>query len=272
MGEKRERVKDESDRLSGAGSSATSPNSDAPQTRSRISSFSHSPDLWEDIHVHARKPSGLRTWALRAGVGAILLCFVGVLAYGAWSLLSGKESTKRQVVQISLLRPPPPPPPPQQKPPEPEVKQEVKAPKPEQPKQEEQAPPPGEQLGLDAKGSGSGDAFGLVAKQGGTDITKIGGPANHAQYAWFTGQVQTFLQDQLQKNDKLRKADYRVVMRLWFTKDGRIDHYELAGSTGNAEVDRYLQAAIGELPPLKQPPPADMPQPVKLRVTSRGAG
>lgn len=233
-------------------------------------------DLWnDDIHLHARKRSGVKTWGLRIAVGTTLLSFVCMLAAGAWSLLAEKPSTKRQVVQISLLKPPPPPPPPppQQKPPPPEVKQEVKVPEPEQPKQEDQAPP-GEQLGLDAEGSGNGDGFGLVAKKGGTDITKIGGPSGDggSERAWFAGLVQSYLQAELSKNERLRHANYKVVIWLWFTADGHIKRAELRDSTGNQELDKNLKLALDQVPPMSRAPPADVPQPVKLRVTSAGAG
>jgi protein TonB len=159
------------------------------------------------------------------------------------------------------------------KPPEPEVKEEVKVPEPE-PQQAEEAPPAGEQLGLDAEGSGPGDGFGLAAKKGGRDITTLGGEAtvDRAKFAWFTGQVQSFLQEQFQKNDKLRRADYRVVVRVWFSRDGRLERFELVDSSGSEEIDQNLKVTMADLPRMRQAPPADLPQPVKLRVTSRGAG
>ena len=252
------------------------PQSENGTARSPAPSLSS--EFWDDddIHLHARKRNGLKTWALRISVGFSLLCFVGLLAAGAWSLLSEKQSSSRRIVEISLLRPPPPPPPPppQQKPPEPEVKQEVKVPKPEQPKQEEQAPPPGEQLALDGKGSGDGDNFGLIAKQGGTDITKIGGPSGDggSERAWFAGLVQSYLQSELSKNERLRHANYKVVIWLWFTTDGRIQRAELKDSTGNQDLDKNIQLALDQVPPMNRAPPRDIPQPVKLRVTSAGAG
>jgi protein TonB len=232
-------------------------------------------DLWDEDGLRARKRPKAGMWVARIGVGVTLTAFVGVVAWGAYSLLSEKKTSKKQVVQISLLPPPPPPPPPppEVKPPEPEVKEEVKVSEPE-PQQAEEAPPAGEQLGLDAEGSGPGDGFGLAAKKGGRDITTLGGDAtvDRAKFAWFTGQVQRFLQEQFQKNDKLRKADYRVVVRVWFARDGKLERFELVDSSGNTEIDQNLKVAMSDLPRMRQSPPADMPQPVKLRVTSRGAG
>lgn len=235
-------------------------------------------DPWDedDLHPQPRR-RGRNQWLARLGVGVGLCCFVGVVAWSAYALMLDKKPTKKQVVQISLLKapppPPPPPPPPEQKMPEPEVKDEVKLPEPE-PQQANEAPPPGEQLGLDSDGSGSGDGFGLAAKKGGQDITTLGGGGgtNRNQFAWFTGLVQSQLQEQFQKNEKLRRADYKIVVRVWFGSDGHVERYELAGTSGNPDIDQNIKVALNEMPRLKQSPPESMPQPVKLRVTSRGAG
>jgi protein TonB len=233
-------------------------------------------DFWqEDIEQRSRGRK-TRVWIVRSILGLVLVCFVGVVAWGALSLFSEKKGHKKQIVQVSILKlppPPPPPPPPEQKIPEPEVKREIKQPDPE-PKQAEEAPPPGEQLGLDAEGSGTGDGFGLAARKGGQDITTLGGggQSNRAQHQWFAGQVQSFLQEQFQRNDKLRTADYRLVVKVWFNADGTISRYEFIDSSGNPEIDRNLKLAMDGAGRIRHSPPPDLPQPVRLRITSRGAG
>jgi len=216
-------------------------------------------------------------WFGRIALIVGLLSFVGLVAWGAFELFGHSKPIKKQIVQISLLRPPPPPPPPpppEQKPPDPQVKEEVKMPEPEQPQHEDPTPPQSEQLGLDANASGPGDNFGLAAKKGGTDITKIGpgSGAGGSERAWFAGLVQSHLQAELSKNQRLRHADYRVNLRVWFAADGRIQRFELVGSTGNPDLDHNIKVAMEQMPPLKQPPPPTIEQPVKLRVTSRGSG
>ncbi len=210
-----------------------------------------------------------------------LVLSASVVAYALKSLLGGGKPKKASVQTIAVLRPPPPPPPPkpEEKPPEPEMKkEEVKLPDPE-PKPQEAAsdqPPPGPDLGVDADGSGAGDGFGLVGKKGGQDITTIGqgggGGVNRAQFAFFTNMVTAHLQDELSKNRKLRSADYRVVLKVWFAKDGRVERTELAGSSGDGEIDQQIRTTLAEVAPMRQPPPPEMPQPLKLRLTSRGAG
>jgi protein TonB len=233
----------------------------------------HSHFLVDDELSDSGKANGNNRIFKRLLIGGVVIAALGIVGSSVYGLMEEGQKAKRRVVNITLMKPPPPPPP-EVKPPEPEVpKVQEKIPEPETP-QETQEAPPDDQLGLDTEGSGSGDAFGLAAKKGGKDITELGGPAtvNRAQYAWFTGLVQGQLQEQFQKNDKLRTADYRVVLRVWFAQDGSIERYELVGSSGNPEIDRNLRVAMDDMPRLKQAPPAGMPQPVKLRVTSRGAG
>jgi periplasmic protein TonB len=233
-------------------------------------------DPWADDELRgSARERRNEPWVARVVIGAGLLGFVGVVAWSAYALMSDTKSTRKQVVQISLLKPPaPPPPPPQQKPPEPEVKEEVKLPEPEQTPRAEDAPPPSDQTAVDATGSGPGDDFNVVGKKGGTDITTLGasGGGGRDVQAWFGGLVKSHLQAQFSKDEKLRRADYRVLLRIWFLSDGRIDRFELAGSTGDNQIDHDLKLAMDHMPPLKQPPPPGIDQPVKLRVVSRGSG
>lgn len=220
-------------------------------------------------------------WTKYVIVGIGLLTSVSVLAYALKSLLSDSGKPRKASVQtIAVLRPPPPPPPPkpEEKPPEPEMKkEEVKLPEPDpEPKQADDQPPPGQQLGLDAEGSGPGDGFGLAANKGGRDITTIGesggGGVNRAQFAFFTNMLQAQLQEALLRNEKLKSAQYKAVVKVWLDATGGIDRVEIAGGTGNGEIDETIRTALADSPRLKSPPPPELPQPVKLRLTSRNAG
>jgi protein TonB len=234
-------------------------------------------DFWDDSNKRRARPGRARVWLVRIGAGVALAAFAGMVAWGALSLMQEGKATRKQVVQIAILKPPPPPPPPpppeNKPPPEPEVKQEVERPAPDEPKQADEAPPPGEQLKLEGAATGAGDGFGLGAGSG-RDITTIGGGGggNRAQHQWFAGQVQAYLQEQLQKNEKLRSADYRLVLKVWLHPDGTIDRYELVNGSGNPEIDRNLKVAMDGMGRVRQAPPPDLPQPIRLRVTSRGAG
>jgi protein TonB len=192
---------------------------------------------------------------------------------------SDSDKRKKPSVQtIAVLRPPPPPPPPkpEEKPPEPEIKkEEVRLPEPDQKPEAADEPPPGEQLGVDAEGGAGNDGFGLVGKPGGRDITTIGeggGGGGRAQFNAYAGLVQVRLQEQLQKRDRLRQSDYRAVVRIWFTERGGIDRVEVVDGTGDAEIDSAIRSALLDVRSIDQAPPEGMPQPLKLKLTSRGAG
>ena len=211
---------------------------------------------------------------LLRGVLLVLLCvFIGLIVWFVRSMMSDGKPTRRQAVQqISLLKPPPPPPPPkpEEKPPEPEIKkEEVKIDEPKQPdeapKPAENEPPAGKDLGVDADGAAGGDNFGLVGRKGGRDL--LGGVGG--KYAGFSNLLRQQIQASLARDKQLRALDYKVVVKLWLSREGRVERYELAGSTGNPDTDKAINQALANLPSMHESPPEDMPQPVKLRVTSR---
>lgn len=206
-----------------------------------------------------------------AGVLVVAL-IVGGLFYLVRGLMAQAPgpTTKKVVQQISIIQPPPPPPPPpEQKPPPEQEKQKVDIPKPEKmPKQmpdQAKAPPPGDQLGLDAAGGAGGDSFGLVGRQGGRSL--VGGGS---QFAWYAGQVQQGITDLLAANDQVRTGHYSVVIKVWLDAHGRVRKVVLIGSSGDRKVDRALEAALDGARLAKEAPPDGMPQPIRLRVSSRG--
>jgi protein TonB len=196
---------------------------------------------------------------------ALLLAFVG---YSLFKMLEG-GGKRRAVQQITLMRPPPPPPPPKlDRPPEPEVKEEIKTPEPEpDPQQADAAPPPGPDLGVDAEGGAGGDAFGLVGKKGGADL--IGAGSGGSVHRWYADRLRDAIQDALARDKKLREKDYRVAVKVWLDANGGVRRVELEDSTGKDDLDRQLAASIRELPAVRDAMPEGMPMPVRLRVTSR---
>jgi len=215
--------------------------------------------------IASRGRERLRT-TLAVLASAIVL---GLLAYGARALMSEAPPKRHQVQQISLVRPPvPPPPPPQVEKPKEEIKQEIKEPVPE-----DDSPPPDAALGLDAKGTSGSDGFGLAGRPGGREITSLGdtGNGDGRGFLFYANQLQAQLQDELNQQKKLRGSDYRATVALWIGQDGRVQRVDLTGSTGDSDTDNVLRAAIAGARRLKAPP-ANMPQPLRLRITSRGAG
>ena len=201
------------------------------------------------------------------------IAILAVIAFGLYSLSGGSGGSKPKPPKISLipLTPPPPPPPPKEekKPEPPKEQREVKM---EQP-QLKDAPPPDQTLKMEgpAGNSPSGIQAGTVSNE---NLSNIGGTGNRAgnPFAFYTSMLQQQLQSEFSRNQKLRNGDYRALIRIWIAKDGSISRYELAGSSGNAQTDELIKSALASMPPFRDPPPDTMPQPVRLRITSRSTG
>ena len=217
-----------------------------------------------------------KLWLRRIG---LLLLICGLFA-GAWSLLNilldSKSSPKKPVTTVKLLPDtPPPPPPPPKEPPKEQPKQEQPKEIKEPPKQE--APPePSEVLKMEgAAGDGpSPFSAGTVTNEykGGDVGTKIGGKKGMAAFAWFTGQIKSRIEAALAAEKELASAQYRMVVHVWFAKDGRVERADLQGSSGDTQTDELIRKAISAMPAMAEAPPEDMPQPVKLRITSKNTG
>ena len=130
--------------------------------------------------------------------------------------------------------------------------------------EESDEPPPGEDLGLDADGAAGSDGFGLRAKKGGRGL--IGGGDRNA---WYAGVLQRDLQSLLSSIDDVRQGRYAVVVRIWVDDSGRIENSEIVQGSGNRSVDDALARALQGGMRLSEAPPDDLPQPIKLQISSR---
>jgi protein TonB len=203
------------------------------------------------------------------------LLFISSVGVGAALMISKfmnaePVKTERKTQTITLLTPPPPPPPPPEvKPPEPEVKEEVKIdePSPEEnmPDEPSDEPPPGDNLGLDAEGGAGGDSFGLIGRKGGRGLLDGAG----GRFKYYASRLERQVENTLLDNKRVRRLSYSIVVRLWLRSDGHVARAELASSTGNHEVDNTLVDAITQVPPLAEAPPPDMPQPIRMRISSQ---
>jgi periplasmic protein TonB len=199
----------------------------------------------------------------------VLLLAVSSLGAGAVALVRGILNSapgqpKKLIQEIHVVRPPPPPP---DLPPPPPPPEEKLIPEPE--KQPDPTPsndpPPGEQLGLDTQGGAGGDAFGLLGRKGGRDLLASGGSA----FAWYAGLLKNEIIQQLENEKQARSGEYSVVVRVWVRDDGSIDRVRIVQSSGNRERDRAIENALSRITRVSQAPPADMPQPISLRIVSR---
>lgn len=207
----------------------------------------------------------LRKTVLSAAVIGVVIAF-GVVGLRKF-LATPVQPQKKVVQEIQIVRPPPPPPdvkPPP--PPPPEEKVDLPEPAPT-PVENSAEPPPGEQLGVDAAGTGGGDAFGLVGRPGGRDLLSTSGTG--ANFNWYAGIIKDQILDSLENEPWARKGSYSVNVRLWIRRDGTVERAELAGSSGNRERDEAIRRSLSQLSRISQAPPVEMPQPIKLKIVSR---
>jgi periplasmic protein TonB len=219
--------------------------------------------------------AGRPAWVGRA---AAILVGGGLLvagAYAIYKLIGTAPAKKPGPQQIALIKQPPPPPPkPPEKPPEPQkIKEEVKIdePKPVD-KPPDQAPaddkPASDKpLGLDADGAAGSDGFGLAANKGGRDMLGTGtGGGGSGRY--FTGLLQRNFFDALARNRNAPQSEFSVVVSIWLGEDGRVLRSQIVNSSGDPQIDSLIQNTLGEMPALREVPPASMRQ-VQLRLNRR---
>jgi protein TonB len=199
------------------------------------------------------------------GLAVLVLVAGGIFLMVRHFLSQEVPATKKVVQEIRVIRPPPPPPEaPPPPPPPPEEKVDLHEPEPEPDPVQSNEPPPGEQLGLDADGSAGSDGFGLAARKGGRDLLASGGSA----YAWYAGLLKNEILGTLQDEKKVRSGSYSIQVRVWVRPDGSIERIRFTQSSGSGERDKAIEEAITRIR-LSQAPPADMPQPISLRIASR---
>jgi periplasmic protein TonB len=203
----------------------------------------------------------------RIALGLGLLLVLAGIGLTLKSLMTGNTSPKKTATTVKIMpdTPPPPPPPPKEPP-----KEQPKEMKVEQPKPQETPQPPADVLKMEGTAGDSPSPFqaGTVTNeyQGGTTI------GGKDQFAWFTGLLKGQIESALARDRDLAKGDYRLVVKVWIARNGKIERFQLDGSSGNAHIDGLIKAALNDIAPLSEPPPENMPQPVKLRITSRATG
>lgn len=202
----------------------------------------------------------------------VLLIIVGVatvmvaLGWFVWTGMHAVTKPDRKVAQqVQIIRPPPLPEIKEEPPPE--VKEEVKLPRAEEtPDTPDNQPPAGDQLGLDAEGGAGGDAFGLLGRKGGRDLLAGSGTD---RYSWYANILKSILVERLSENRSIRRSRYSVTVRMWVKTDGRVDRVAIDSGTGDKELDKRIETAFALIGRVAEAPPADLPQPVRLRLVNR---
>ncbi len=195
-----------------------------------------------------------------------------------------QRARKQQMVKLLPDTPPPPPPPPKPEDKPPPPKPDDKPPPVEAPKPVE-APAPAALKSDEAAGDGPGGP--MMAAPVTRDYTdqKIGqgttiggnGTADNNAAArlaanTYASAATRALHEFLARDREVKKRDYQVRIDLWLTPAGALQRAELVGSSGDADTDRALRAALDRFPGASSPPPARMPLPMRLLVTNRMMG
>lgn len=205
-----------------------------------------------------------------------------LMVAGGWLLYknmgSSAKAPRAQTVKIAVLpdTPPPPPPPKEEKRPEPKPEENKPQPQ-EQPKQVD-APEP-QQLKMEGAAGDGPSAFGAGAVnseyKGGAVMTGGGGGtlADKMAANGFGNAARRELNDFLNRDQALRRGgDYRLPVSLWVRADGSIERFQLDNASGNNEVDTRIRQALAQFRGFRNPPPAGLPQPIRLQVTNRMTG
>jgi protein TonB len=197
--------------------------------------------------------------------GVIAVLLIAGFVWFVQTMMAGKsKKPERQVQVVQIIKPPPPPP--DQPPPPPPEKTEEPLPKDEPEPAPADEPAPQEQLGLDAEGAAGGDAFGLAARKGGSDL--VGGSGG-AMFAWYTNRLKEAVVEKLSGDTKIGSKKFSVSVRVWIEPDGRVKEVKLVSTTGDRELDKRIEASLSSLTRMSDAPPLEMPQPVSLKIVSR---
>ena len=210
--------------------------------------------------------------------GVIALALVG----GAWLLYKNLGSTSKgqrtQTVKIAVLPDTPPPPPPKEEK-KPEPKPEESKPQPQEQPKPAEAPPEPQQLKMEGAAGDGPSAFGAGSVnndyKGGAVMTGGSGGTLSDKLAAnsFGNAARRELNDYLNRDQALRRGgDYKLPVSLWVRADGSIERFQLDEASGNAELDARLRQTLAQFRGFRTPPPANVPQPIRLQVTNRMTG
>lgn len=210
-----------------------------------------------------------RRWVSIVVIAVLGAALIALVTWGIMTLMGGKSGKPRKPPVVTLLpdKPPPPPPPPKEekKPEPPKENKDVKI----EPPKETPQPAQNEPLKMEGAAGDGDSAFG--AGTVGREYAGGNVGATGAVQGVYAGRLQRHLQEQLSRNRKLKESDYRVTVRVWLRRDGTVEKADLAQSTGNSGLDELLREALLQVAAMREAPPENMPQPIRIRITARGA-
>ena len=200
------------------------------------------------------------------GVVAIAGLVVGFGWFVHTMMAHKADKSPRTVQTVQIIRPPPPPPDQPPPPPPPEKTAEVLPQDQPEPTPDTEPAPADQPLGVDAEGSAGGDAFGLAARRGGSDL--LGGSGS-APYARYTNRLADAIRERLMSLTCAKSAKGSLAMHVTLAADGHIKQVQLVTTTGSRQIDQCIDSGLAALPPMNEPLPPGMPEQVQIKVVAR---
>jgi protein TonB len=73
----------------------------------------------------------------------------------------------------------------------------------------------------------------------------------------------------MMEDELLRRKDYFVTIKIWVKPDGEVERIELDHGNEDAEIAKAIRKNLDRLKRISEAPPANMPQPIKLKIKSK---
>jgi hypothetical protein len=87
----------------------------------------------------------------------------------------------------------------------------------------------------------------------------------------FGSSTARHIAQELARDPKLKSSTYQIEVRVWLSRDGRFERQEIVRGTGDRELDALIRSGLNQISSLQQPVPQNLPQPLRIRVTSSDA-
>lgn len=139
----------------------------------------------------------------------------------------------------------------------------------EKPEDKPSDEPKDEPVGTALTGGDGSSGLGTGNGSGGRGLIGGGGGKGGSKWGMYAGAVQTRVAEALRNNPLTRRAGFSNIVKIWSDATGRIIRVRLSGSTGDKAVDAAIENEVLQGLVLNEPPPADMPMPINLRLSAR---
>ena len=117
--------------------------------------------------------------------------------------------------------------------------------------------------------NGNGPDMGIPAGKGNGNHNRIGSGRRSGKWDRYAVSIQNTIAETLRHNSGVRHATFSLSVRVWADSNGRITRASLTGSSGDPTVDNAIKNNALTGLQLSEPPPADMPMPINLRISAR---